>query len=82
MSRVVCVMLAGGKGKRMGTKVSKQYLLLDEKPVLFYSLKAFEEFVDEIIVVNSLHSANAPAGIVESFEISTLTNLLALLNAF
>lgn len=51
MSRVVCVMLAGGKGKRMGTKVSKQYLLLDEKPVLFYSLKAFEEFVDEIIVV-------------------------------
>lgn len=51
MSRVVCVMLAGGKGKRMGTKVSKQYLLLDEKPVLFYTLKAFEEFVDEIIVV-------------------------------
>ena len=51
MSRVVCVMLAGGKGKRMGTKVSKQYLLLEERPVLFYSLKAFEEFVDEIIVV-------------------------------
>lgn len=51
MSKVVCIMLAGGKGKRMGTKVSKQYLLLDEKPVLFYSLKAFEEHVDEIIVV-------------------------------
>ena len=51
MSKIVCIMLAGGKGKRMGTKVSKQYLLLDEKPVLFYSLKAFEEFVDEIIVV-------------------------------
>ena len=51
MSKIVCIMLAGGKGKRMGTKVSKQYLLLEGKPVLFYSLKAFEPYVDEIIVV-------------------------------
>ena len=51
MSKTVCIMLAGGKGKRMGTKVSKQYLLLEDKPVLFYSLKAFEPYVDEIIVV-------------------------------
>ena len=51
MSKTVCIMLAGGKGKRMGTKVSKQYLLLEGKPVLFYSLKAFEPYVDEIIVV-------------------------------
>ena len=51
MSKTVCIMLAGGKGKRMGTKVSKQYLLLEDKPVLFYSLKAFEQYVDEIIVV-------------------------------
>lgn len=51
MSKIVCIMLVGGKGKRMGTKVSKQYLLLEGKPVLFYSLKAFEPYVDEIIVV-------------------------------
>ena len=51
MSKTICIMLAGGKGKRMGTKVSKQYLLLEGKPVLFYSLKAFEPYVDEIIVV-------------------------------
>ena len=51
MSKTVCIMLAGGKGKRMGTKVSKQYLLLEGKPLLFYSLKAFEPYVDEIIVV-------------------------------
>ena len=51
MSKTICIMLAGGKGKRMGTKVSKQYLLLEDKPVLFYSLKAFEPYVDEIIVV-------------------------------
>lgn len=51
MSKVVCIMLAGGKGKRMGGKVSKQFLLLKDKPVLYYSLKAFEPYVDEIILV-------------------------------
>lgn len=51
MSKIVCIMLAGGKGKRMGGKVSKQFLLLDGKPVLYYSLKAFEPYVDEIILV-------------------------------
>ena len=51
MSKIVCIMLAGGKGKRMGGKVSKQFLLLEGKPVLYYSLKAFEPYVDEIILV-------------------------------
>ena len=35
------VVLAGGSGKRMGTKVHKQYLMLKGYPVLYYSLKAF-----------------------------------------
>lgn len=51
MKKIICVMLAGGKGKRMGGKVSKQFLLLEDKPVLYYSLKAFEPYVDEIILV-------------------------------
>ena len=46
-------MLAAGSGKRMGTKVHKQYLLMGGKPVLYYSLKAFEDsdLIDEIILV-------------------------------
>ncbi|HBN56659.1 MAG TPA: 2-C-methyl-D-erythritol 4-phosphate cytidylyltransferase, partial [Lachnospiraceae bacterium] len=39
----VAVVLAGGRGKRMGTTVAKQYLLIEDKPVLYYSLKAFED---------------------------------------
>lgn len=47
------IVLAAGQGKRMGTKIHKQYLLLDGKPVLYYSLKAFQdsEIIDEIILV-------------------------------
>lgn len=46
------IVLAAGQGKRMQSKVQKQYLLLRDKPVLYYSLKAFEDsFIDHIILV-------------------------------
>ncbi len=47
------IVLAAGSGRRMGTKVHKQYLLLGGRPVLYYSLKAFQdsEVIDEIILV-------------------------------
>lgn len=47
------IVLAGGSGKRMGTRVHKQYLLMGGKPVLYYSLKAFQDsdFIDEIVLV-------------------------------
>ena len=47
------IVLAGGSGKRMGSKVHKQYLLLGGKPVLVYSLEVFQDsdYIDEIILV-------------------------------
>lgn len=52
--KTVAIVLAAGSGKRMGTSTKKQYLLLEDKPILYYSLKAFEEsFIDEIILVTS-----------------------------
>lgn len=49
----VAIVLAAGQGKRMNSSVQKQYLLIKGKPVLYYSLKAFEDcpFIDEIILV-------------------------------
>jgi 2-C-methyl-D-erythritol 4-phosphate cytidylyltransferase len=47
------ILLAGGIGKRMGGKVAKQYLEINEKPVLWYSLMAIEksEIIDECVLV-------------------------------
>ena len=42
-ARTAAIVLAAGRGSRMQSKIQKQYLLLKEKPVLYYSLKAFEE---------------------------------------
>lgn len=48
------IVLAAGRGRRMQSVLPKQYLELDGKPVLYYSLKAFEEStVDEIILVTA-----------------------------
>ncbi|NLJ97133.1 MAG: 2-C-methyl-D-erythritol 4-phosphate cytidylyltransferase [Clostridiales bacterium] len=50
--KVTCVILAAGQGKRMNTHVAKQFIMLEDKPILYYSLKAFEESkADEIILV-------------------------------
>lgn len=50
--KTAAVVLAAGRGSRMKSSVQKQYLLLKEKPVLYYSLKAFEDsLIDEIILV-------------------------------
>lgn len=53
--KTTAIILAGGKGKRMGSNISKQYLLLNKKPILYYTIKAFEESkVDNIIIVASI----------------------------
>ena len=38
------IVLAGGKGSRMESDIPKQYINIDGYPVLYYSLKAFEDF--------------------------------------
>ena len=47
------VVLAAGRGSRMHSQVQKQFLLLNGKPVLCYSLEQFEAcpFLDEIVLV-------------------------------
>ncbi len=51
--KCTAIVLAAGQGKRMGTKVQKQYLEIDGKPVLYYSLYTFEqsEVIDEVVLV-------------------------------
>lgn len=52
-TKCTAIVLAAGQGKRMGTSVQKQYLEIQDKPVLFYSLNAFQEseIIDDIILV-------------------------------
>ena len=52
--KTTAIVLAGGRGKRMNSAVPKQFLMIKDKPVLYYSLKAFEDsFIDSVILVAS-----------------------------
>lgn len=47
------VVAAAGTGSRMGSQINKQYLLLNNRPVLAYSLDVFEQYdhIDEVVIV-------------------------------
>ncbi len=51
--RSVAIVLAGGDGTRMHSSTKKQYLMLKDKPVLWYSLNEFQHcpMVNEIVLV-------------------------------
>ena len=51
--RCTAIVLAGGNGSRMESKVAKQFMLLKGKPLLWYSLQAVQqsEIIDDCILV-------------------------------
>lgn len=51
--KVSAIILAGGKGKRMKANISKQFIILKDKPILYYTLYRFikNPNVDNIVLV-------------------------------
>lgn len=51
--RCTAIVLAAGSGSRMKSNVAKQYMLLRDKPLIWYSLQAIEEssVIDDCILV-------------------------------
>ncbi len=79
MGKTVAIVLAAGRGKRMQSDVAKQYLLVRGKPVLYYSLKAFEDsLADEIILVTAESEiAYCKEEIVEKYNFSKVSQIVA-----
>ncbi len=48
---VYALIVAGGSGARMGSAIPKQFLDLGGKPVLYYSIKAFIETLQQVRVI-------------------------------
>lgn len=78
-AKCTAIVLAAGQGKRMGTKVQKQYLEILGKPVLFYSLDVFQksDIIDEIILVVGEHQEDyCQKEIVEKFHINKVSKIV------
>ena len=69
--RCTAIVLAAGRGSRMGTKIQKQYLEIGGRPVLYYSLAAFEASAvidDVVLVVGEGQEAYCREEIVEKYH--------------
>ncbi len=77
--KTAAVVLAAGKGTRIGGDKPKQYMEIGGYPLIWYSLKAFSDsFVDEIVLVCSEDDRDFCANeIVEKYGFSKVKSIVA-----
>lgn len=77
--KIVAIVLAAGSGKRMNTDKKKQYLNVLGKPLIYYSLLAFEESsVDEIILVTAQEDIEyCKTQIVRRYNFNKVTDIIS-----
>ena len=63
------IIVAGGTGSRMNSTIPKQFLLLNGKPVLYYSIDAFLRAYDDLEIILVLPEEHVAAGqeIIDAF---------------
>ena len=73
------IIVAAGRGQRMGAKLDKAFLSLGSRPVVAYSLMAFEQCVDiqEIVLVVRREQVAAAKGMTRMFGISKMRQIVA-----
>lgn len=79
MGKLGVIIVAAGKGSRMGTAESKQYLQLGHKPILVHTLQLFQNIheVDEIILVVGGTDVDRCRGFVQDYALSKVSHVLA-----
>ena len=58
----IAVIVAGGNGRRMNTELPKQFLLLNGKPVLYYTINTFLNSYSDIEIILVLPEDHIAAG--------------------
>jgi 2-C-methyl-D-erythritol 4-phosphate cytidylyltransferase len=56
------IIVAGGTGSRMGSNLPKQFMLIRDKPVLYYSIKTFLDAYDDLEIILVLPAAFTDIG--------------------
>ena len=77
--KTAAIVLAGGSGKRMNSSVKKQYMLLNNIPLLCHSLAAFEQCpkISEIVLVTSAgEESYFKKEIVDTYGFSKVTRIV------
>lgn len=79
MEKITAIVLAAGTGSRMNSSTKKQFMEIKGKPVIWYSLFAFEKYgVDQIILVTGKEDIEyCKKEIVEKYRFRKVTDIVA-----
>lgn len=47
----IAIIVAGGKGERMNADIPKQFIEIQEKPILMYTLEVFHQFDESMLLI-------------------------------
>ncbi len=75
----IAIIPAAGQGKRMKSDIKKQYIEINGKPILYYTLEVFQKckLIDGIIlVVNKDELTYCQQAFVENFKFSKVINIV------
>ena len=78
--KITAIVLAAGQGKRMHSKVQKQFLEIQDHPVLYYSLRCFQDslLIDDIILVTGNDMISyCKNEIVDRYSFTKVSNVIA-----
>lgn len=77
--KCTAIVLAAGKGSRMNSSVSKQFMELEGFPLVYYALRAFEQsMVDDIILVTGQQEIEyCRKKIVENYQLKKVSSITA-----
>lgn len=74
----IAIIFAGGTGKRMGAGVPKQFLEIDNKPILIYTLENFQntDLIDKIYISCKKGYIKKTEKLVEKFGLNKVAGIV------
>ncbi|WP_438348947.1 2-C-methyl-D-erythritol 4-phosphate cytidylyltransferase [Paenibacillus sp. FA6] len=73
------VIVSAGKGSRMGTEESKQYLMLTDKPIIIHTLEVFNRLplVGEIVLVTGQDDVERAEAWVQEYNLDKVVKVIS-----
>lgn len=77
--KITAIILAGGKGTRVGANIPKQFIEINGKPILAYTLEVFERnpLINDIIVVCIEGWEEVVRSYIQTYSISKLCKVIS-----
>lgn len=74
----IALIIAGGIGSRMKSEIPKQFITVNDKPIIIYTLEKFEKHpaIDEIIIVTLQGWENILYSYAKEFKITKLKQIV------